>query len=169
MKTVLLTGVGGPAGRALAAQLRPFAFADDPVFTIGADMRELASSDARLVLRIPPATSSEYLATLHHLLEYYEVDLLIPTVSEELPIVAVAAPSRRLELSRLLKRSAPPKGLPPDSGLTLETDGAVQSPRARWRYPAKTCHFGGRGMSAAPGRPVCAPDFVQDCEPTTLC
>ena len=92
MKTVLLTGVGGPAGRALAAQLRPFAFADDPVFTIGADMRELASSDARLVLRIPPATSSEYLATLHHLLEYYEVDLLIPTVSEELPIVAVAAP-----------------------------------------------------------------------------
>ncbi len=79
--TVLVTGVGGPAGRAVCGYLR-----ERGVRMMGADMRSLeGESGLRLV---PPAPDPGYLDALFSLLAEERVGWLIPTVTEELPVVA---------------------------------------------------------------------------------
>jgi len=83
--TVLVTGVGGPAGRALAAQ-----FSARGIAVVGTDMMEVRVPGS-LVLPIPAASDPAMLGALRRIVDEYGIDLVIPTVSEELPAVSLAA------------------------------------------------------------------------------
>lgn len=79
---VLVTGVGGPSGRAAVRALRERGFG-----TVGTDMRTVAH-EAERFYQVPAATAPDYLRRLDQILDEERVDFLFPTVSEELVIVA---------------------------------------------------------------------------------
>lgn len=81
--STLVTGVGGPAGRAVAAYLCERGFR-----VVGADMRPL--SNAGRFCLLPPASDSEFISALQRIIEEEGISFLIPTVTEELPKVARA-------------------------------------------------------------------------------
>lgn len=78
----MVTGVGGPAGRAAASW-----FAARGVRVVGTDVREVAGPWPRFRL-VPLALDPGYPAALAALLAEEGAALLVPTVSEELPVVA---------------------------------------------------------------------------------
>ncbi|WP_427128844.1 ATP-grasp domain-containing protein [Pseudarthrobacter sp. S9] len=82
---ILVTGIGGPAGRAIAAQLRARGI---PV--LGTDIRELPAEAGVTVVAVPPATDPEMASALRRLIAREGINLVIPTVSEELPHIAAA-------------------------------------------------------------------------------
>lgn len=85
--TVLVTGAGGPAGASLCRQLR----ARSPeTQIIATDVREV-NPPADVFRTGPQADSPELITFLSSVIADYSVDLLIPTVQEELPAVAAAA------------------------------------------------------------------------------
>jgi carbamoyl-phosphate synthase large subunit len=81
-ETVVVTGVGGPAGRAAATW-----FGARGTRVVGTDVREIAGPAHRL-RRVPPALDPSYPEALLALLAEEGAALLVPTVSEELPLVA---------------------------------------------------------------------------------
>jgi carbamoylphosphate synthase large subunit len=83
---VLVTGVGGPAGRAAAEW-----FARRGLAVVGADMREVESPAASFE-RIAPAAEPGFPDSLLAFVAAHPGALLVPTVSEELPIVARLRP-----------------------------------------------------------------------------
>lgn len=85
MPRILVTGIGGPAGRAVAAQLRARGF---PV--LGTDFRDLPAEAGLTVVAVPPATDPERISALRRLIASEKIDLVIPTLSEELPHIAAA-------------------------------------------------------------------------------
>lgn len=80
---VLVTGAGGPAGRAVAAQLKARGI---PV--LGTDVRELPAGAGITAVPVPPASDPELVSALRRLVVQDGIDLVIPTVSEELPQLA---------------------------------------------------------------------------------
>ena len=82
MNRILVTGVGGPAGKSVTALLAERNYA-----LIGVDMQPLMAQSYPF-FRVPPARHPEFLPAIAHLAEENEVDLIIPTVSEELPVFA---------------------------------------------------------------------------------
>jgi predicted ATP-grasp superfamily ATP-dependent carboligase len=79
--TALVTGVGGPAGRAVQKYLQ-----EHGVEVVGTDMRLLDDApDFRL---LPPASQPEFVRALLNMLDQEGIGLLVPTVSEELPKIA---------------------------------------------------------------------------------
>jgi len=78
---VLVTGAHGPAGRALMAQ-----FDERGLPVLGVDMAVNDSSPR--VLCVPPAKDPTYPDALRSVIEANGVEVLIPTVSEELRLVA---------------------------------------------------------------------------------
>jgi carbamoyl-phosphate synthase large subunit len=85
-ETVLVTGVGGPAGRAAATWL-----AARGLRVVGADMREV-ESPAAVFRRVPAALDAAYPSALLGLVSEERAALLVPTVTEELPLVATLRP-----------------------------------------------------------------------------
>src|SRR5262245_15591746 len=81
-ETVLVTGVGGPAGRAGASY-----FASKGYRVVGTDLREVESpaTDFRLV---PAARDPRFAAVLSAIALQEQATLVVSTVTEELPIVA---------------------------------------------------------------------------------
>ena len=81
-ETVLVTGVGGPAGRAGASY-----FASKGYRVVGTDMREVASpsTDFRFV---PAACDPRFVPVLLAIALQEKADLVVSTVTEELPVVA---------------------------------------------------------------------------------
>jgi len=79
---ILVTGVGGPAGHGVATQLVAAGFD-----VLGVDMRPPPSS-ALPVHRVPAARSAAFLPRMTELVSSEHVRLVIPTVSEELPILS---------------------------------------------------------------------------------
>src|SRR6266481_9271320 len=81
-ETVLVTGVGGPAGRAGASY-----FANKGYRVVGTDLREVESpaTDFRLV---PAARDPRFAPVLCALALQEKATLVVSTVTEELPIVA---------------------------------------------------------------------------------
>lgn len=85
---ILITGCEGPAGQALGRQL-----ASTQHTVIGVDMQLSRSSIFDSTTLIPAAVDPAMLPALRRLLKEHQIDVLIPTVSDELPHVALAASS----------------------------------------------------------------------------
>ncbi len=81
----LLTGVGGPAGSALASQLSTRGHT-----VVGADVVPIENTALESCHLVPFAADDDYLPRLGELLRDHRIDVLIPSVSEELESVAVA-------------------------------------------------------------------------------
>lgn len=81
MATILVTGVGGPAGQSLARQLIERGYR-----VAGTDMRRIDLPGV-IVHRVPAASDPAFVETLRALTADSNADLVIPTVSEELPIL----------------------------------------------------------------------------------
>jgi len=77
----LVTGVGGPAGRAVSDY-----FHQKGISVLSADMRPLKRPENSTLL--PPAHDEEFVDALEHLLDEARIRLLVPTVTEELPKIA---------------------------------------------------------------------------------
>lgn len=87
--TVLVTGVGGPAGRAGAAY-----FVERGYRVIGTDVREVASAATEFRL-VPMARDPAYPSALVDLAVAGRASLVVPTVTEELPVVSRIRPVLR--------------------------------------------------------------------------
>ncbi|MDO5696435.1 MAG: ATP-grasp domain-containing protein [Dermatophilus congolensis] len=90
MTTLLLTGAGGPAGKALGRQLQ-----GSGLRLVGVDMVELDPDVAALFDRtvvVPRADAPDFLPVVSRLARQEHVDLVISSVQEELPHMAAAAP-----------------------------------------------------------------------------
>ncbi len=82
MKTILITGVGGPAGANLAAML-----VERGCHVVGVDLREVPFPEG-LFLQALPVFDPQYLPFLQEIVRRENVDLVIPTLTEELPLMA---------------------------------------------------------------------------------
>ncbi len=84
MARVLVTGAGGPAGRAVSRLLLARGHA-----VVGVDARELRLSGMAFA-RVPYAGDPAFLEELRRVAEREGAELLVPTVTEELPVIAPA-------------------------------------------------------------------------------
>jgi carbamoylphosphate synthase large subunit len=82
MIKIMVTGIGGPAGRNVASLLL-----EKGHTVIGVDMQRISYPGVK-VHKIPPASHQSFLEKLYTLAVEESIQLLIPTVSEELPILA---------------------------------------------------------------------------------
>lgn len=98
-ETILVTGAGGPAGRAATAWLDARGLA-----VAGADMREIEKC-----FQLPAASAEEFERALIELVERVQVRLLVPTVSEELP--KIAAMKKELEARGCHVAISPPNAV----------------------------------------------------------
>ena len=80
--TFLVTGAGGPAGRNVIALLL-----ERKHRVVGTDVRALEPSGIRFHT-VPLANTPGFLNAIHSIAERDQVDQIIPTVSEELPVFA---------------------------------------------------------------------------------
>lgn len=87
MAVILVTGVGGPAGSSLARQLMARGH-----YVLGVDMEAVRPSLASDTLVVPPASSPDYMQTLCQVTANRGVELVVPTVSDELPLVSEGRP-----------------------------------------------------------------------------
>lgn len=88
MARILITGAGGPAGSSLGAQL-----AGSGHHVVGADMTTPEAAVAAhfaQVVTVPRADSPAFLPAIRALIAAQRLDLVIPTVQEELPLFAGA-------------------------------------------------------------------------------
>lgn len=83
---ILVTGIGGPAGAALGRQLRSLGH-----WVGGTDLRSLGDHSADAFQRVRRADDPEYPQQLAELAEQWGVDVVVPSVSEELVPLARAA------------------------------------------------------------------------------
>lgn len=88
---VLITGVGGPSGKAAVSALKARG-----LVTLGADMNLVAHAADDFV-RLPAALDPGYPEALRRVIRERRIDWLFPTVAEELPVVAELAPVFRRE------------------------------------------------------------------------
>ena len=90
-RKVLVTGAGGPSGVAAIAALKARGFAVTAV-----DMRDVPHA-ADAFIQVPAARDPGYLPVLREILSRGRIHWLLPTVSEELVLIAKAAPELRRE------------------------------------------------------------------------
>ncbi len=81
-KRIMVTGVGGPAGRNTTRYLRQKGYA-----VIGTDMRAV-ETEADEFHVVPAADRPDFIPALQEVARSSQASLLIPTVSEELPVIA---------------------------------------------------------------------------------
>lgn len=89
--TILVTGSGGPAGRTLGAQLAQRARAGADLRLVGLDSDPSADPSYAVVEAVAAAADPDYARSMHDAVARHAPDLVVPTVSDELPQVAVLA------------------------------------------------------------------------------
>ena len=82
MAKIMVTGIGGPAGRSLTQQLLKRHHT-----VIGADMRMIDFPGAQ-TYQLPAANDPTFVCELRQIATTEQIDLLIPTVTEELIVLA---------------------------------------------------------------------------------
>lgn len=88
MVRVLLTGIGGPAGRSLNLQLQARGLE-----VVGTDMAVVDPPGAGFA-QVPAARDDDFLDVLAEIVAAHDVDLVVPTVTEELVVIAAALADR---------------------------------------------------------------------------
>jgi|KBSMisStaDraftv2_1062788.scaffolds.fasta_scaffold37964_2 carbamoylphosphate synthase large subunit len=83
----MVTGAGGPAGRAVSEY-----FQDVGIAVVRADMNVIPDSNS---MRLPAASDQSFICALNQALAEAQIGLLIPTVTEELPRIAECRDSIR--------------------------------------------------------------------------
>lgn len=91
MTSLLVTGAGGPAGRALGAQLAARTAAGADLTWVGVDIVPVTDPHYPVTDRAPRADAWDYAAGMRGLLARHAPDVVIPTVQDELPQVSVLA------------------------------------------------------------------------------
>ncbi|GAB3167238.1 ATP-grasp domain-containing protein [Myceligenerans halotolerans] len=91
MTSLLVTGAGGPAGRALGALLAARAAAGADVTWVGVDIAPVTDRHFPVTDLAPRADAWDYVIGMRDLIGKHSPDLVIPTVQEELPRIAVLA------------------------------------------------------------------------------
>lgn len=91
MTSVLVTGAGGPAGRTLGAQLTARAAAGADLTWVGVDIFPVTDPGFPVTDLAPRADAWDYATGMRDLLDRHAPDLVLPTVQDELPQVAVLA------------------------------------------------------------------------------
>lgn len=86
---VLVTGVGGPSGRAVTTALRARGY-----FVLGVDMN-IVPNEADQFAQVPASLNASYPEMLRHLIREHRIGWLFPTVAEELVTVAGLAAELR--------------------------------------------------------------------------
>ncbi|MCC2321457.1 ATP-grasp domain-containing protein [Cellulomonas xiejunii] len=116
-RTILVTGAAGPAGRALGAQL---VGRDPELRAVGADLNPVPVTGFDTVEAVPAAGDPRYEPAMRDLIERVGPDLVVPTVSEELPRIAVFGRAAGLG-SALVGSSASAAAVAGDKLLTMWT------------------------------------------------
>lgn len=146
MTTILVTGAGGPAGRALGSQLAARAAAGGDLTWVGVDIAPVTDPSYPATDRAPRADAWDYATGMRDLILKHTPDLVIPTVQDELPQVAV--------LAQALDRTFDPDG----TALTLlgpdATGTASATITARGPFPDAV----GPVLTADPGPAAIAAD-----------
>lgn len=88
MTVVLITGAAGPAGAALGAQLDRARVARAGLVFIGADLLELDDPRYDAAVTVPRADAPDYAPAMRRLVAEHGVDLIVPTVQDELVALA---------------------------------------------------------------------------------
>jgi carbamoylphosphate synthase large subunit len=78
MKSFLVTGVGGPAGQNVSSLLLERNYR-----VVGTDMRVISPKGVKFY-PVPPANSPDYISVLYSIATNENINVIIPTVSEEL-------------------------------------------------------------------------------------
>lgn len=126
MTTILVSGVGGPAGSSVAGLLLIRGFD-----VVGTDMREV-DFPGRIFYRVPGASVTGFLDALREITELEQAALLIPTVSEELTVVASGWRGIPAVIS-----SAKAVGIADDKYLTACTLASAGVPVPRFALPSQ--------------------------------
>ena len=122
---LLITGAGGPAGIALGKQLRERLAGGADLVWVGVDVVGVDDPNYPETGIVPRADDPGYPPGMRTAFERYGPDLIIPTVSEELPQLAVIAGALRMGVSRQSRRasvvlsSAQAAGIADDKLLTM--------------------------------------------------
>lgn len=124
---VLLTGVGGPAGRSLAQQLE--ALGHQPV---GVDMVQVEHPALVAAAVVPAASDPAMVDVLLKVIQDHGVDAVIPSVSDELPAVARAADARHFPVPVVIS-SADAVAAAHDKYLTMQALDAAGVAVPRYR------------------------------------
>lgn len=91
MTSLLVTGAGGPAGRALGEQLTSRTTAGADLTWVGVDIVPVADTNFPVTDLAPRADGWQYATGMRDLIDKYAPDLVLPTVQDELPQIAVLA------------------------------------------------------------------------------
>ncbi|MGN0128046.1 ATP-grasp domain-containing protein [Glutamicibacter soli] len=126
---ILITGANGPAGRALGAQL-----ASSDFTVIGADMDSTANEYYAVIEKVPAASDPSMIGRLAEIIREHHIDVLIPTVSDELP--AVAAAGAELAGCTVMIGSPEAVSTAHDKWLTMQVLAAAGVPVPRSALPS---------------------------------
>ncbi len=126
---ILITGANGPAGRALGAQL-----ASSDFTVIGADMDSTANEYYAAIEKVPAASDPSMIGRLAEIIREHHIDVLIPTVSDELP--AVAAAGAELAGCTVMIGSPEAVSTAHDKWLTMQVLAAAGVPVPRSALPS---------------------------------
>jgi carbamoylphosphate synthase large subunit len=126
-RVVVVTGVGGPAGAAVAR-----AVAGVGGRVIGLDARPARVEGVHDLRVCPSAAEDDYIPWLSRLAEDVDAWLVVPTVSEELPIIARAAELGLMSSTHVLVAPAAAVVVADDKWLThlCLRQARVQTPRS---------------------------------------
>jgi hypothetical protein len=91
VKTILITGIGGPAGAALSIQIAERTKRDPRRRWIGVDVVDVGTPHLDAFDLVALAADPDYAPSMRAVFARHAPDLVIPTVSDELPQVAILA------------------------------------------------------------------------------
>ena len=88
---LLITGIGGPAGKALGQQLAARAVGGSALSWVGVDIEPVDDPNYPETALVARADDLAYLPSMYAAIDRFRPDLVIPTVADELPQMAVFA------------------------------------------------------------------------------